>query len=167
LNHCEFDGNITAMPVRPNVKNFCLPARLCRRVHECLGGLLPFSVLAGMCFASCAPEMRPYSASAPGSRAGAAPRALVLEQAYVRKRVGTVAYPAGRYAAEFSDSGGTFYAAPTKVVRSFVGSELMDGGFYVPFAHPAEIQAYFVSNEDHTPIKLLGANPGMMFRFER
>jgi hypothetical protein len=114
-------------------------------------------------FASCVTDLRPISANS------SAPHTLVVERGYTRHRIATTFFPAGRYTAQYEDSQGTYYVAPTKIISTAFG--LLDGGFYVPFGHPVEISAYLVNddyeNDSHTPSKLVDGVPGLSYRFER
>src|SRR5581483_2091358 len=100
--------------------------------------------VAAMLLAACAPTLVPVGT---GAR-HAVPMAMVLDQQYIRHRVGTGLYPAGRYAAAFSDHQDTYYMSPTKIAWTLIGgSELRDGGFYVPY-DGAAIYPFYVDDNN-------------------
>jgi len=112
---------------------------------------------------ACATDLRPLPDNF------VTPRTLVVERGYTRHRIATTYFPAGRYAAQFVDSGGTYYASPTKVVSTVYG--IVDGGFYVPFTQPSQISPYLIDddyeNDSHQPVKLANGIPNLSFHFER
>jgi hypothetical protein len=132
---------------------------------------MALAAAASIAVVACSTGLQPISANPPGSPGASAPRALVLRSAYVRHRVGTVTFPAGRYTAQFTDARGTYYVAPTRIVSDVFGSHFEEGGFYAPFANGAELRAYLIDNAaesgSHAPYLLVGGTPGLSYYFER
>ena len=80
-------------------------------------------------------------------------RAIIVSDPF---KHGRFEFPDGRYAAVWRDEGGVYYAAPDKIIASFLipaGSSPVDGGIYVGDRAPIRLRAY-IAESGYPPYKV-------------
>ena len=127
---------------------------------------LPILLRLGLCASCLGPsdKLRRFDDSASSPAIKSTPKVLIVLQPIKHSYY---SYPAGRYIADLTDSEGTYYEAPQKVIQDSVmggGTAVRTGGFYFPFNRPLHIHSYVMLG---APFKVGGEITDLSYRFEK